>query len=798
MKTLQNWSFKSRDNNRIDLLVNQKHLFSLFVLEDDIIRVFCAKGGTTAFDRTWSICPGQTDVAWEGRDKFDLSGFSLPEYEFKQEGATLSITTSKIRCVVHNDPLWLEWFYLSQDKEWLPLAADRKTGAYFLGLEGTNLEHFQQRYGSERFYGLGEKAGDLNRAGRRFEMRSLDAMGYDAEKTDPLYKHVPFYITQRNGASFGLFYDNFSSSWFHLGDELDNYHAWYTRYGAEAGDLDYYFIFSPSIQEITKRYVWMLGGNIFLPKWSLGYSGSTMSYTDAPDAQTQLLKFIELCKKHNIPSDSFQMSSGYTQIGTKRYVFNWNYDKIPEPKKMTAAFRQAGIHLAANIKPCLLQDHPKYKDCRDQGLFIKDSESDEPERSVFWDDVGSHLDFTNPKTVSWWKANVTEQLLERGIESTWNDNNEYVVWDGNARCHGFGKQTPIKLIRPLMSLFMMRASWEAQTEYAPSTRPYLISRSGCPGMQRYVQTWSGDNRTEWKTLRYNTRMGLGMSLSGMYNTGHDVGGFSGPKPEEELFIRWVQNGVLHPRFTIHSWNDDKTANEPWMYPRATPIIREAINLRYRLMPYLYTKMWESVAHLEPMLRPTFFDHEHDEQAYVENDDYFMGKDLLVASVVEKGATTRSVYLPDNGSDGWYCWHSGQWFSSAQTVTLPAPIERLPLLVRGGSVIPLSSRLAHVAEDKNEVRTFALFPHMGAGERVSSYFEDDGESYDYKQDRALWMDLALQSTPEALQLTITRKGSYQPLWQKAQFTLPQGEERPLYVNGQRIDNNKEYSFSVFFK
>jgi alpha-glucosidase len=170
-------------------------------------------------------------------------------------------------------------------------------------------------------------------------------------------------------------------------------------------------------------------------------------------------------------------------------------------------------------------------------------------------------------------------------------------------------------------------------------------------MQRYVQTWSGDNRTNWDTLRYNIRMGLGMSLSGLFNVGHDVGGFSGDKPDAELFVRWVQNGVMHPRFTIHSWNDDHTVNEPWMYPGVTPAIRGAIELRYRLLPYLYTLLWQAHADDEPMLRPTFLDHEHDAQTFEECDDFLLGRDLLVASVVEAGQRERRVWLPDNEPAG---------------------------------------------------------------------------------------------------------------------------------------------------
>lgn len=785
MKSLKSWKLSAQQPERIDLLVDDKHIFSVYVLEDNLMRVLIRRNGQTALDRTWLVTPdADKDVAWEGRNRLDTKGFSLPGYKLENKGDTLIIATESLRVTIHQ-PLWLEWHYRDGSGAWQPLMADRKTGAYMLDAHGTGLAHFQQRDGKEQFYGLGEKTGNVNRAGRRFEMRSLDAMGYDAEKTDPLYKHFPFYIRRANGVSCGLFYDNLANCWFDLGNELDNYHAWYTRYQAEAGDVDYYVLFGPRVQDVTKGFVRLTGRTAFLPKWSLGYSGSTMSYTDAPNAQEQLQEFIKHCRDHAIPCDSFQLSSGYTSIGAKRYVFNWNYEKVPDPKGLSAAFSKAGMRLAANIKPCLLQDHPKYKEVEQAGLFVADSETGKPERSVFWDDEGSHLDFTNSNTIAWWKENVTRQLLEMGIGSTWNDNNEYVVWDGEARCQGFGKEIPIKLIRPLMPLLMMRASHDAQRAFSPKERPYLISRSGCPGLQRYVQTWSGDNRTEWKTIRYNQRMALGMSLSGMYNMGHDVGGFSGPKPGEELFVRWVQNGVMHPRFTIHSWNDDRTVNEPWMYPRVTPIIREAINLRYRLIPYIYTLLYRAHSEDEPMMRPTFLDHEHDSKTFAENDEFLLGRDLLVASVMDEGARERSLYLPDNGA-GWYCWHTGQWFAGGQSVTLPAPLECLPLMARAGSVIPLSDRLAHVvADDKNETRSFALFPHQGQGTDISTLFEDDGLGFGYEADKALWLELTLESHPDRIDLKTLKRGSYQPAWQKVSFQLPPGEQRPLFVNGKPV-------------
>lgn len=790
MKTLRTWSHVGTEQNRVDLLVDEKHLLSLFVLEDKMIRVLLRKNGQLRQGRAWSITPDETPVPFEGRSRLSVDGFSLPAFTQDMRDGQLVLETAALRITVKT-PLQLVWEAKLDDGSYEVIASERPTGAYMLGVKDHKVSHFLSYNTSERIYGLGEKAGNLQRNGRRYEMRNLDAMGYDAETTDPLYKHLPFTLTRTaSGLSYGVFYDNLACCWFDLGNELDNYHKPYRSYRAEDGDLDYYFTLGPSLLDVTKTQVWLTGKHIFPPKWSLGYSGSTMYYTDADNAQEQLEGFVDLIDTHAIPCDSFQLSSGYTSIGTKRYVFNWNYDKCPDPKAMTAKFLDAGVHLAANIKPCLLQDHPMYESVAAKGLFIRDSEADTPELSLFWDDEGSHLDFTNSESIAWWKANVTEQLLERGIGSTWNDNNEYEIWDFSARCNGFGEEIEVGLIRPLHSLLMMRASYEAQIEFAPEERPYLISRSGCPGLQRYVQTWTGDNRTGWNNLKYNIRMGLGLSLSGIYNIGHDVGGFAGPRPDPELFVRWVQNGVMHPRFTIHSWNDDATVNEAWMFPEVMPLIRNAMQVRQSLMPYLYTQLHEMHERDEPMLRPTFLDHEHDAFTFAECDDYLLGPDLLVASVVEQGATTRDVYLPDNG-DGWYEFDTGVYHRGGQTITVDAPLERLPLFVRAGTVIPMSRATAKNTTECT-LETLAIFPFQGAGQRELRVFEDDGLSHKWKDGECLRLSMVLRSEAGLQSLSLSRDGSMDVSGKTIRVFVKglssNGVEQPLTVNSMPLENN----------
>ncbi|MGB0663853.1 MAG: TIM-barrel domain-containing protein [Pontibacterium sp.] len=780
MKPIKYWSLASVEDNRVILECDQQHELVIFVLDHQQVRVLLKKNRSLRMSRTWCVAPNDTATPFSGRDRLDTEGFNCPAFELEQYGQSIRLVTSELRLTIEQ-PLRLVWERKSGG-DWVVFAEDRKTDPYMVGARAHDIWHFMTRDIADKYYGLGEKTGDLNRHGRRFEMRNIDAMGYNAETTDPLYKHIPFYIAKTPNASFSLYYDNLATSWFDLGNELDNYHGYYRAYRAEDGDLDYYVTLGSSVLELTKAQVALTGRTYFGPKWSLGYSGSTMHYTDAENAQEQLEGFVGLCAKHEMPCDSFQLSSGYTSIGDKRYVFNWNNSKVPDPEGMSAHFHSHGVRLAANIKPCLLQDHPMYKDVAEQGMFILDSEHSEPERSIFWDDEGSHLDFTNPKTVQWWKANVTSKLLEKGIDSTWNDNNEYEIWDREARCYGFGESLPISLIRPLQPLLMMRASYEAQIEFSRSKRAYLISRSGCPGMQRYVQTWSGDNRTNWSTLRYNTRMGVGMSLSGLYNIGHDVGGFSGDKPDMELFVRWVQNGVMHPRFTIHSWNDDQTVNEPWMFPEATPFIREAMALRYRLLPYFYDLLWKAHADHEPMLRSTFLDHEEDEQTYLESDDFLLGKDLLVASVVEPEHSERDVYLPENKA-GWFDFYTGDWYAGGQHISLPAPLSRLPLLARAGSVIPVSDRVAHVDSQKDDTRGLLVFPLQGEGVSRSEIFDDDGETFNFIHGQHLTLTIVVSTSSDCIELSISKSGDWIPAYRAIKIMLPSGESRFLKVNGK---------------
>lgn len=768
----------------VTLSSKEGHVAHVFVLEEDIMRVMLLPEGKLDFPNTWAIAPGLEDVPAEGRSRFDLSGFSLPDYTISLDDGTLIVGSLQLRLSIRLEGFMCCWEVREGDA-WIVVARDRPTQSYNFGWWDDRIYHYLERSADEMYFGLGERAGEANRTGQSYRMCNLDPMGYSARNTDPLYKHIPFYITwkKQDRLAFGLFYDTLSDCRFDMGRELDNYHGHYRYFAADHGDLDYYFIAGPKPADVTRKFTWLSGRPAFTPKWSIGYSGSTMTYTDAPDAQTRMQEFLDGCRTHDILCDSFHLSSGYTSIGPKRYVFNWNRDKFPDPAAFVKQYLDHGVKLCANIKPCLLNDHPKFAEAEAAGLFVKDADG-QPLAVQFWDETGAYLDFTHPATLIWWKQQVTAALLDYGVASTWNDNNEFEIWSDSATMHGFGRQRPACEARPLHTLLMIRASKEAQREARPGQRPFLVSRSGATGMQRYVQTWSGDNYTSWETLRYNIKMAMGLALSGVSNTGHDIGGFSGPAPEPELFLRWIQHGIFLPRFSIHSWNDDKTVNEPWMYPELTPQIRDLIHLRYQLMPYIYNLLWRSHTRFEPMIRPTLHDFPDDARCFEENDEMLLGRSLLVASVIEPGVQTRRVYLPQ--SSGWYDFWSGRYFSGGHEITLPAPWNKPPLLAREGSAIALNLAAQHFGQPADR-RGFALFPHRASGRFCEEIFEDDGLSDAWRDGHYRLWRLELRSTRRELRLALSCSGALpdQPGEADIELRLPVPEKRPLELDGARL-------------
>jgi alpha-glucosidase len=742
--------------------------------------VFIPAGGFRQ-DRSWMTLGGREDLPWHGRDRLAPESGPIPPFAVEEAEGHVILKTEALSLDIALAPFAMRW----RLPDGTSFAADRASRAHAFGRHRPSLLHAMARHAEDRYYGLGDKTGPLDHHGRRLRTVMTDALGFDAKSGDPLYKHWPFLIVRdgASGAFYGILYDNLAAATFDLGAEHSNYYGLYRTYEAEDGDLDYTLILGPQIRDVVAGFARLTGRMAFGPRWSLGFAQTAMALADAPDAQGRISAFIDRCAAEAIPISAFHFGSGYTMIGKRRYVFHWNGDKFPAPEQLMAKFKAAGMRVVANLKPCLLDDHPRFAEVAASGGFVKDRASGAPATSQFWDGEGAHLDFTSKAAIAWWQKGLREQVLATGIDCAWNDNNEYELWNEDAVCDGFGRPVALDLIRPVQALLMTRASFEEQARANPGERPFTVTRAGCPGIQRYAQTWSGDNSTSWESLRWNLRTGLGMSLSGMFNIGHDVGGFSGPVPEPELLVRWVQAGLIHPRFIMNSWKADGTVTTPWLHADVTPAVRSAIRLRYRLMPYLYSLYRRAAEHGEPMLRPTLYDFASDPQTLLENDDLMLGPNLLAAPVLAAGARQRQGYLP-RGPAGWYEFEGEAWHAAGQTVTLAAPLERLPLLVPEGAILPLTDEAEDFSRLHDEPsRCLRLFPAKGEGRSSFVLYEDDGIGFGYHEGRFAALTLTLVSDAGTVRLALERTGNYALPYDRITVALPAAERRPLILESR---------------
>ena len=712
------------------MMTNSVEIRILF-LTDSILRIRAGFDGDFA-EESYSLVM----TAWEDRMDDFLKGrrtrveaadavLSDGDREAVIEGRILKV-------VVEKEPFRICVY----DKEGTLLHADIVDLAY---MEDSNHRriHTSEISPEDCFYGFGEKSGSFNKAQKFMSMSPKDAMGYNPRETDSLYKHIPFYIKLNRGTrkAVGYFYHNTCECDFDMGREKSNYWKPHSRYRTDGGDIDLFLIAGPSVRQVVERYTDLTGKSAMLPRYALGYLGSSMYYPELDkDCDDAILDFIDTTREEKIPVDGFQLSSGYctveTDKGIKRCVFTWNKKRFKDPREFFAQMEKRGVTVSPNVKPGILLIHPRLDEMKAKGMFIKASGSDEPGIGTWWGGKGVFADFTNPSTRTYWKEMLKENVLEYGTSSVWNDNCEYdSLVDKDCRCDFEGKGGTIGQLKSVMSNIMCHITDEAIHETFTNTRPYIVCRSGHCGIQRYAQTWAGDNLTCWDSLKYNIATILGMSLSGVANQGCDIGGFYGPSPEAELMVRWIQNGIFQPRFSIHSTNTDNTVTEPWMYGDCTDYIREAIGLRYQLSPYLYSLMERAHETGLPIMEPMCSAFQEDVKCYEEGVDFMLGDSLLVANVVEKGAVSRKVYLPEG--ETFYDFYTRSAYEGGRTVELPVDLGSIPLFVRSGAIIPMAEdRLDNLKTQQAEhLRILCAADRDGRFE----LYEDDGISMDYERE-----------------------------------------------------------------
>jgi alpha-glucosidase len=704
-------------------------------LTDRIVRVRLAPHGAFEPRRSWAVA--QPDSAFPGAP-FDLDAAD----------DSLLLRTAALAVRISDDSGAISFV----DVEGRPFCADAP------GLQwrpnGQVLCEKRIEAG-EHFYGFGERTGQLDKLGQELINWSTDQYRYGTH-TDPLYIAIPTLLALRPGLAYGVFFNNTWHSRFDMGAGRPG--TW--RMQAEGGELDYYVIYGPTPEEVLAGFAAILGTTPLPPRWALGYHQSRWGYRSAAEVRELAAEF----RRRDLPCDVIHLDIDYMD-GYRN--FTWQPERFPEPGALIADLRRDGIRIVPIIDAGVKADpdYAVYADGLERDMFLHRADG-EVFHGYVWPDDSVFADFLRPDVRDWW-GQQHRQLAEMGVGGIWNDMNEPTVF-ALPFSQGGGSPRTIDLDGPqgpddertthaevhnLYGALMVQACYQGMRQ-ATNRRPFVLTRAGYAGIQRWSACWMGDNMSRWDHLEMSMPQLMNMGLSGVPFVGTDIGGFYG-NATGELFARWMQLGALTPFARGHSCSDTER-HEPWVFgPQIEAICREYLQLRYRLLPYLYTLFWESSQRGVPVLRPLLYHFPDDPDTYQIHDQVLLGAWLLAAPVYQPGRTHRQVYLPKGH---WYDWWSEAPIDGPAHLLADAPLERMPIYVRAGAIIPSGPDLRYAEELPLDPLTLDIFPGAGG----LTLYEDDGNSFDYES--GVFCTTSYRQRVHNGHITLTigeRTGDYRP-------------------------------------
>ena len=569
----------------------------------------------------------------------------------------------------------------------------------------------------DQFFGLGEKTGEVDKRGRAWTMWNSDIPGYGND-TDPVYQSIPFVLVRRGGAFYGLYLHNAHQSTFNLG--AGNHRTW--SISAARGPLDFVVFSGATPAAIVEQYTAMTGRMYLPPTWALGYQQCRWSYY--PESEVRTL--AETFRRKQIPADVLYFDIHYMN-GYR--VFSWDPERFPDPEALLADLGEMGFKTVVIVDPGVKEDtatdYPVAREGLDGEHFLR-----YPDGEVFvgsvWPGRSYFPDFSQPQTRDWWGGHVADYIAQ-GVDGIWNDMNEPAVWGKAFPEEVVGAGGDFKRLRNLYGYHMAQATYEGLRARFPDRRPFVLTRAGFAGEQRYTAVWTGDNTSSWEHLGLGIRMQLGLGMSGVAFNGMDVGGFEG-HPSAELFTRWLQVGALSPLFRNHTANDTPD-QEPWAFgERTEEAARRIIEDRYRYLPHLYTLMWEATQTGAPPWRPLWWHRPDDAEAYARRwqHEFFVGEHVLAAPVIEEGARFQEVYLP---AGTWLDLGTGRVYEGERRVVVEAPLERLPLFLHAEGFFVTQESMQYVGEKDPAYLRLDVLPAAPSGRTV--LYEDDGESFAFE-------------------------------------------------------------------
>ncbi len=764
--TLQDWQLDGR-TFRATFERGTLELYSAF---DGAVRVRFSRG-EFAPRRPWAVT--------EPDDAFDAPPFEV------QDGETILLTLPFVTVHLNRDgTLHFErdGHTFAQDAApagWAAASVDASTmrvregDALPEGPASEEVQLFKRLREGESYYGFGQRTGMLERRGRLFTNWAFDPDWGHGRHQSNLYQAHPAFVAVRTGLAWGMFLDVSYYSQFDVGytdpDTL--------RVTAHGGEVSYYVFCGPAPADVVGAMTRLTGRPSMPPLWALGYHQSRWGYR----SETQMCELAREFRARDIPLDVLHFDIDYMD-GYRD--FTWHPERFPNPEGLLSDLKKDGIRAVTILDPGVKNDLDGYAAAEDgvaEDVFIKN-----PDGSRFsgycWPDDALFPDYTREEVRDWWGKQLQKSHTDTGVAGVWVDMNEPSIFD-RPFSEGISLQAPMPLGNPqggegertvhaevhnLYGHLMSRATYNGLRTNRPDARPWVLTRSAFVGTQRYAASWMGDNSSWWEHLEMSVTQLASMSLLGVTWSGVDIGGFF-ENSSPELYARWIQLGTFYPFMRTHTCAGTR-AQEPWSFgPEVEKISRNAIEWRYRLLPYLYTLAFEAHEHGTPIFRPLVFDFPDDDTARHIGDQALVGSSLLVAPVTRPGVKQRAVYLPEGAE--WFDFWTGERVAAGYTIA-DAPLGKIPVFVRGGSVLPLGNVRQSTDEPLSEL-TLRVYP---AGESSFTLSEDAGDGYGFEQGEVARTRATVMQSGEGTKVEVSaREGSFEPAERRVVLEVYSGEQ-----------------------
>ncbi|KAG8935147.1 hypothetical protein FRC02_008498 [Tulasnella sp. 418] len=578
-----------------------------------------------------------------------------------------------------------------------------------------------------------------------YRLWNLDVFEYEASSTMSLYGSIPLLHAHSEHSTVGIFNAVASETWIDISHPSPK--STLSHWISESGIVDIFLLPGPTAKDIFGQYARLTGTPALPAQWALGYHQCRWNYVSSQDMRSVQKKFDE----EDFPLDVLWLDIEYSD---DHKYFMWEEKNFPDPVEMINDIAAIGRKVVVIVDPHLkrVNNYPPYKEALDNKLLVRRPDGENDYEGWCWPGSSAWVDFFNPASWSWWQGLFSltdrEGVKWRWEESTdavhiWNDMNEPSVFNGPEITmqkdnihYGGWEHRDVHNINGM--LYHNQTSKAVLNRQSLAKRPFVLSRSFYAGSQKFGAIWTGDNMGTWEHMAVGVSMVLSDGIAGMTFSGADVGGFFG-NPEPEMLVRWYQVGAFSPFFRAHAHIDTKR-REPYLLAEPyKSVVRQILKLRYSLLPVWYTAFREASVTGIPVLRPHYVMFPKDKKGFAIDNQYYVGSSgLLVKPITAPDVTETQVYFAeDQVYYDYLTYDTYHGSAKGKNITVPAPLEKLPLFIRGGSIVPTRARprrSSPLMKHDPFTLTIAL---SKTGHAEGELYLDDGETYQHEKGEVVW-------------------------------------------------------------